>query len=57
MAGDILRVLQALKPDARDMKGEAVGQKFASPFSLPDEMTAAVAQESVFAHQGGRAVS
>jgi hypothetical protein len=32
MAGDILRVLQALKPDARDMKGEAVGQKFASPF-------------------------
>jgi hypothetical protein len=56
MAGDILRVLQALKPDARDMKGEAVGQKFASPFSFSHDLTATVAPESVFAHQGGRAV-
>jgi hypothetical protein len=31
-AGDILRVLQALNPDATDPRGEVVGQKFTSPF-------------------------
>lgn len=28
----ILRVLQALNPDAMDPRGEVVGQKFTSPF-------------------------
>ncbi|PLL14644.1 hypothetical protein C0V75_04300 [Tabrizicola sp. TH137] len=28
----ILRVLQALNPDATDPRGEVVGQKFTSPF-------------------------